>query len=283
MMYLAHWNLREEPFQNVPDPRFAYLSEQHQEGLARLIYVAEGRRLGGVLVGPYGVGKSMVLELLAHNAAAMAGTRLMRVDVPPGGGDALARQIGRALFPQLKLTDMASALDAMRDMAESSKPSPGHVVLALDEAQLIRDRASFDFLHLLTNIRVPYAADRKEHSAFTLILVGHDDLSQTLEKEEALRQRLAMVWRLEPLSAKQVVEYVELRIRAAGGDLWMFEEDALEAVAAASGGIPRVINNICDVALMTGFVIKAPKITRQIMAQAIGETVPLVSAGEDVR
>ncbi len=285
-MYLSHWNLREEPFQNVADPRFAYLSDQHQEGLARLIYVVQGRKLGGVLVGPYGVGKSMVIELLARHVESVGSSRMVRMDVPPGGVDTLARQIGRALIPSATFADVASLLDAVHELVHSNRPPFTHTVLAIDEAQLIRDSASLDLLHLLTNIRVPATAGRPDSAAFTIILAGHEQLAASLAREPALRQRLAMIWHLAPLNERQVIEYVELRMRAAGGDMWVFEEDALREVAIASGGIPRLINNICDIALMMGYVMKATKITRQIMQQAIAEagvTPPAgakVSAGE---
>lgn len=285
-MYLSHWNLREEPFQNVADPRFAYLSDQHQEGLARLIYVVQGRKLGGVLVGPYGVGKSMVLELLARQIESVGTSRMVRMDVPPGGVDTLARQIGRALIPSATFADVASLLDAVHELVNSNRPPFTHTVLAIDEAQLIRDSASLDLLHLLTNIRIPSTAGRPDSAAFTIILAGHEQLASSLAREPALRQRLAMIWHLAPLNERQVIEYVELRMRAAGGDMWVFDEDALREVAMASGGIPRLINNICDIALMMGYVMKATKVTRQIMLQAIAEagvTPPAaakVSAGE---
>lgn len=285
-MYLSHWNLREEPFQNVADPRFAYLSDQHQEGLARLIYVVQGRKLGGVLVGPYGVGKSMVLELLARQIESVGTSRMVRMDVPPGGVDTLARQIGRALIPSATFADVAALLDAVHELVNSNRPPFTHTVLAIDEAQLIRDSASLDLLHLLTNIRIPATAGRPDSAAFTIILAGHEQLASSLAREPALRQRLAMIWHLAPLNERQVIEYVELRMRAAGGDMWVFDEDALREVAMASGGIPRLINNICDIALMMGYVMKATKVTRQIMLQAIAEagvTPPAaakVSAGE---
>ncbi len=270
-MYLSHWNLREEPFQNVADPRFAYLSDQHQEGLARLIYTVQGRKLGGALVGPYGVGKSMVLELLHRHIESSGASRIVRMDVPPGGVDTLARQIGRALMPSATFPDVASVLESLRELVGSSRPPFPHTVLAIDEAQLIRDSASLDLLHLLTNMRIPATSGSPDSPAFTIILAGHEQLTSTLAREPALRQRLSMIWQLAPLNERQVMEYVEFRMRAAGGDMWVFDEEALREVAVASAGIPRLINNVCDIALMMGYVMKATKVTRQIVQQAVVE------------
>lgn len=273
-MYLAHWNLREEPFQNVADPRFAYLSDQHREGLARLLYLVRGHKLGGALTGPYGVGKSMVLELLAESIANLPDTRCIRFDVPPGGPVSLARQVLLSIAPGSKFEDMGSALDTLRDLCGNPKSGFQRTVLAVDEAQLLRGAESFEFLHLLTNLRIPRHADLAEQPAFTLIMAGHEQLNQVLAREPSLRQRLPMLWPLHALDERQTVEYVEFRMRAAGGDIWAFEQDALHEVGRASGGIPRIINNICDVALMMGYALKAPKITRPIMLQAIEEVQP---------
>ncbi|MBM4155510.1 MAG: hypothetical protein FJ221_10855 [Lentisphaerae bacterium] len=281
-MYLAHWNLREEPFQNVTDSRFAYLSDQHQEGLARLIYLAKGRKLGGALIGPYGVGKSMVLEMLAQNVAAIPNTRFVRFDVPPGGAVGLARQVFWSLETGRSFEDVASVLETVRGLIANPKSGFQHTVLAIDEAQLIRESDSLDFLHLLTNFRITGRTDQPDSPAFTLILAGHEQLAALIAREAALRQRLSMIWHLEPLNERQTIEYVELRMRAAGGDIWVFEEDALAEVAVASGGIPRMINNMCDVALMMGFAMKATKISRAIVMQAIEEVrqpIGITSAG----
>ncbi|OQW96216.1 MAG: hypothetical protein BWK77_05815 [Verrucomicrobia bacterium A1] len=280
-MYLAHWNLREEPFQNVTDSRFAYLSDQHQEGLARLIYLVKGRKLGGALIGPYGVGKSMVLEMLAQNVATIPGCRFVRFDVPPGGSSGLARQVFWSMETGRTYEDVASVLETVRGLIANPKSGFQHTVLAIDEAQLIRESDSLDFLHLLTNFRLTGRPDHPDSPAFTVILAGHEQLAALIARETALRQRLSMIWHLEPLNERQTIEYVESRMRAAGGDIWVFEENALAEVAAASKGIPRMINNMCDVALMMGFALKATKISLSIMQQAVAEVRQPMGIGDD--
>lgn len=268
-MYLAHWNLREEPFQNVADTRFAYLSEQHREGLARLLYIVRGRKLGGVLVGPYGAGKSMILELLAQNLRQNGDSHFIRFDVPPGGTPALLRHILAGLQITADPHDMAHALDALYKTVENPKSGFVHTAMAIDEAQLIRDKESFELIHLLTNIRIPGRGDTPDQPAFTIILSGHMKLIQVLAEDESLCQRLNLIWKLDPLNPQQTVEYVQLRMRAAGGDIWAFDEAALQEVHTASRGIPRIINNICDVALMMGCAIGATRIDGQLAQQAI--------------
>ncbi len=268
-MYLAFWNLREHPFQNVADPRFAYLCEQHHEGLARLVYLVQNRKLGGVLAGPYGIGKSMVLELLAQEVRRDNSALYVSVDYLPGKPITLARHILTLMnFGEQALT-MQEPFDVIAFLRQNSAHLK-HTVLAIDEAQSITDPEVFYFLQLLTNITL---TDRQHglSPAFTLILAGASDLRQSVVGRESIRQRLQIVWNLEPLNEKQVVEYVQHRIRVAGGDIWIFDSAALDALAPA-GGIPRLINNICDVALMLGFSANVRQVNHAIMQQAVQET-----------
>ena len=221
-MYVHYWNLREKPFQNVTDVRFAYLAEQHQEGLARLIYLARNQKIGGLLTGPYGVGKSMVLELLTQNIRADNNSRFIGISMMPGETMALARRLLEFTGHSGGLNDITGALEALQGAAGNPKQEFTHTVLAIDEAQLIVDTATWQFLHLLTNITAPSNREIPLRNAFTLILCGHTDLTNHLKLYQALAQRMQLVWKLEPLAENQTVEYIQQRIRAAGGDIWIF-------------------------------------------------------------
>lgn len=270
-MYGQYWNLREKPFQNVTDIRFAYLAEQHQEGLARLIYLAKNQKIGGVLTGPYGVGKSMILELLAQNIRADNNSKFFDISLMPGETMALARSILAFTGFSGKTNDMTGALEALQSTVANLKDIFPHTVLAIDEAQMIVDTATWQFLHLLTNITAPSRNEDPPRNAFTLILCGHPDLTNHLILYQALAQRMQLVWKLEPLSENQTVEYIQQRIRAAGGDIWVFADDAMRAIHRLSNGLPRLINNLCDTALMLGCAGKLRKITKEIAEQAAAE------------
>jgi len=270
-MYASYWNLRERPFQNVADSRFVYLSDQHQEGLARLLYVVGENKLGGVLVGPYGVGKSMILELLGENVRNKQEPRFMKIDAAPTGSLALAKQIVWELDGNMPISDLADALNAIKTWC---RHEPGHVsrlVIAIDEAQMLKDEESYDFLRLLTNLRMQRDETASPETAVTIILSGHSDLMNTMRAHSALCQRMQLFWELRALSDSQTIEYVHHRMRAAGGDIWVFDEESLHELFHASQGIPRIINNICDVALLLGYSARAPKVGRDIMVQAINE------------
>lgn len=268
-MYLEYWNLKHEPFQNVTDVRFAYLSDQHREGLARLVYLVKSRKLGGALVGPFGVGKSMVLELLQEYMAGQPQTRFFRFDALPGGVMVLARQILDQFNFNTPPSSVAEALTLVRAFCLDSRNAFVHGVLMIDEAQMIRDPDAFDFIHLLTNIRVPAREAPGECPAFTVILAGHSKLADDINSHESLQQRLQLVWRLAPLDQNQCFQYVQHRMRVAGGDIWVFDEAALAEVYSGSRGLPRIINNICDISLLLGQASGQPRVNRDIVLQAI--------------
>ncbi len=283
-MYTAYWHLSEFPFENMTDTRFAYLSDQHREGLARLLYLVRGRKLGGVLTGPYGVGKSMILELIGHSLQTSDPdtSRFVKFDTPPGGTSAFVRRMFQAMGdprPPNEASDALQRLDAMVSSEGTTDiESARHTVLAVDEAHLIRDPATYDFLQLLTNFRL---ADRDKDvpkAMFTLLLAGHDDLLQSLETQPALRQRLQLLWKLDTLDARQTAEYVQRRIQAAGGHDLMFDDEAIREIHRASRGLPRLINNICDLSLMMGCASGATQIQRDIVRQAVEDGVGDVSA-----
>ena len=270
-MHADYWSLREEPFRNIADLNFAYLSSQHKSGLSKLLYLVQGRKTGGVIVGSYGVGKSMLLYLLQQKLASDNTVRYVQVDAPPAGGMVLGMQILSHLGYTGKCDNYSDVLNVLQDYATDKATSAPRIVLAVDEAHLLTEADTFQFLHLLTNLRIKKKTGSFGDVAITLILSGHEEFLLSLKKRPALVQRMQLIWRLSPLTLQQCIEYTQFRIQAAGGDIWLFDKVAIEILYKASNGLPRVINNICDVALLLGCAAGRNKITRDIMMQAIDE------------
>jgi len=272
-MYLDYWNLREAPFQNVADARYAYLCSQHHEGLARLVYLVQNRKLGGILTGPYGVGKTMVLELLDQEMQKDRSTQYFHIDYHPGSTLGLARQIATMMGIRDKILPLEEPGDLLAYLKmEGGKL--GHTTLVIDEAQIINNSDIYHFLHLLMNLTIQNKRGFKVEPLFTLILSGYTDMTRILKTDESLCQRLQMVWHLDPLDDQQILEYIQHRIRVAGGDIWIFEREAVFELAKYHH-IPRRINNICDVALMLGYASNQKSITPDIILQAIEESTSL--------
>lgn len=268
-MYLEYWNLREAPFQNVADARYAYLCSQHHEGLARLVYLVQNRKLGGILTGPYGVGKTMVLELLDQEIQKDRSTRYIHIDYHPGSPLGLARQISTMMGIRDKIIPLEEPGDLLTYL-KMEGARLGHTTLVIDEAQIIGNADVYHFLHLLMNLTIKNKMGFKVEPMFTVILAGYTDMTNLLKQDESMCQRLQMVWNLDPLDDQQILEYVQHRIRVAGGDVWIFEREAVFELAKYHH-IPRRINNICDVALMLGYASNQKSINEDIILQAIEE------------
>jgi general secretion pathway protein A len=269
-MYLDYWNLKEAPFQNVADARFAYLCAQHHEGLARLVYLVQNRKLGGILTGPYGVGKTMVLELLDQEMQKDRQTRYIHVDYHPGSPLGLARQIATMMGVRDRITPLEEPADLLTFL-KMEGGQLGHTTLVIDEAQIIESSDVYHFLHLLMNLTIKNKMGYKVEPAFTVILAGYTDMTRLLRQDESMCQRMQMVWNLDPLDDQQILEYIQHRVRVAGGDIWIFEREAVSALAQRHH-IPRRINNICDVALMLGYASNQRSINEELIMQAIEES-----------
>jgi len=272
-MYLEYWNLQEAPFQNVADARFAYMCSQHHEGLARLVYLVQNRKLGGVLTGPYGVGKTMVLELLSQEVQKDPSSRYIHIDYHPSSTMGIARQLATLMGIRDQVGELQEPSDLLTFLKMESS-NLGHTTLVIDEAQIINNAEVYHFLHLLMNLTILNKDGFKTQPAFTLILSGYSDMTRLLKEDESMCQRLQMVWNLDPLDEEQILEYIQHRIRVAGGDIWIFDKEAIMEIAKHHH-IPRRINNICDVALMLGYASNQKSIGKDLVIQAIEEASSL--------
>ncbi len=269
-MYADYWNLKGNPFLNVIDPRFWFSSEPHEEAIARFCFLAENGRLAGVLTGPYGVGKSAVLKTVA--ARLEAGRRpVLRLDAIPGGQLPMARQILASLRLDCAATNLPEALMSFWQATQYRADSLVRTVLCLDEAHQLAADNGLALVHFLTNLRLVNRKTQVEEPFFTILLAGAPELLPALQTLPSLRERIQIVYELPPLTAPLTSAYIQHHMRAVGGDIWSFAEDALAAIFRLSGGLPRRINLLCDTALLLGFAAKAPQVTPAIVAQAAAD------------
>jgi len=270
-MYTAYWNLRESPFMNVVNDRLIFMTDQHQEGIARLYYLIDQERVAGMLTGAYGVGKTMTLEYL-HRHATKAKLPVIQIDAIPNGCIPMVRHILRTLNIPDKVETLPEALMALQTYCQANAHSLTRSLLLIDEAHHLAAGDGFYLAHFLCNLRIPANGNHEERPLFTIILAGTDDLRTLLVNHESLRRRIQLDCRLTALSPQQTTEYIQHHMRAVGGDIWSFSKDALDAVYTYTKGIPRSINNLCDTALMLGFVSQVPSVTQEIIIQAAKDT-----------
>jgi len=269
-MYRQYWNLNALPFLNVMDDRFVYMTEQHMEGLSRLIFLVSDGRMAGLLTGPLGVGKSLTLALLEHHAEKEK-IPVVRMDAIPNGVLPMARYLLRSIGITDQPATFADALMLLQMHCKTVTNSPRWLLL-IDEAHyLSSEKDGPYFAHYLCNLRVQTRSGQEE-PLFTLVLVGTSELRDMVNNYESLRRRIQLDWVLEPLTESQTTEYIQHRIRNAGGDIWVFTPEALAEVYRWTQGVPRNINHLCDTALMLGFAAQASQVSREIVRQAAHDT-----------
>jgi general secretion pathway protein A len=267
-MYLKYWNLNEEPFRQIATDRMVFMSMQYREGLARLFYLFDQKRTAGMITGPYGVGKTLTFEFLRRRALRDK-AQVIQIDAIPHGSLPMVRHILRCLGLPDAASTLAEALMTLQVHARQSAPRLKHTLLLVDEAQQLVEGDGFYLIHYLCNLRI---GEGGEDPLFTTILAGTDLLREAMKAQDSLRRRIQLDWRLNPLSERETVEYVQHHIAIAGGDIWIFTNEALAAVYTYSRGIPRSINNVCDTALMLGYAAQARVVDNRIVAQAAHDT-----------
>lgn len=262
-MYLSYWGLSEKPFQNTSDPKFLCLSPQHEEALTRLRYAVEDYKACAVLTGVFGSGKTLLTQALIDSLSPDQYTTAYIFN-PQLNPVELIREIIYQLgvhdqLPEAKTDILHRLSDILNDCYAESR----HVVIIVDEAHLIEDRLILEELRLLLNFQ------KKDKSLLTLVLVGQPELREKLIHMKPFDQRISIRFHLKGLKPEETRAYIIHRLEVAGASQPIFEEEAYLAIHESTGGIPRRINQICDLALLTGYGAQAPIITAAIVKEVV--------------
>jgi general secretion pathway protein A len=274
-MYKEFYGLRDIPFRLAPDPKYLFRTESLLEVLANLQYGIENGKGIVVVTGEVGTGKTTILRSMLQSLdrsvlAAYIFNPLLSTE-----------EFFDLLAGEFRLQGAESKAAMLRSLGHvlMTRHSNGfRTVLVVDEAHLLP-------YHLLEEIRLLLNFETNREKLLQVILCGQPELHEVLGRSEMrqLKQRVSLKCSIKTLSAHEVVEYVGWRLRIAGcADPALFEPGALEMLHRFSGGIPRIINNICDNALLTGFSEASPRITAEIVKQVV-EELDLNSFGPQTR
>ncbi|MDE2090885.1 MAG: AAA family ATPase [Gammaproteobacteria bacterium] len=272
-MYTAYFGLSDKPFSITPDPRYLFLSARHTEALAHLLYgVTES---GGFiqLTGEVGTGKTTLVRSLLEKLPETVDAALIinpRVTIPEFLRS-ICRELHIACTPSQSPQELIDALNA-RLLETHAKGR--RVVLIIDEAQSLTGEV-LEQVRLLTNL------ETSRQKLLQIILVGQPELRELLARTELrqLSQRVTGRYHLEPLSAKETRAYVHHRLNVAGALAPIFTPSGLRAVQHVTGGIPRLINIICDRAMLGAFTNELRQVDAGLVRRAAREVLETNAAG----
>ncbi len=263
-MYKKFYGFKEKPFDITPDPRFVYLSETHKEALAHLRYAIREGKGFSVVTGEVGTGKTTLVHTLLNK---MDGTvRTAYIFNPVMGPEDFLNYICEDLG--LKSDGVRSHgqnLALLHNFLLNCYTQNERVFLIIDEAQSL-DTRLLEEVRLLTNL------ETSTNKLLHVILLGQPELNKTLSDERfrALKQRVTIRYNLSSLNLVDTKEYILHRLKKAGArNLSVFDESAIKKIYTYSKGIPRVINIVCDNALITGFSQDRSRIGKPIIEEVI--------------
>ena len=247
-MYLDYYVLREKPFNLTPDPRFVFLSKNHKEAFAHLLYGINNRSGFIVLTGEVGSGKTTVLRtLLSHLDQDRYRTAL--IFNPPLSPPALLQSINREFGIFADSSNSLGPLDALNQFLLQQNDEGHNVVLVIDEAQDL-EAPVLEQIRLISNLET----DRQK--LIQIVLAGQPEFGQILHRKELrqLNQRINVRYHLQLMDFPDTIGYVNHRLEVAGkkGGV-IFSRRALKRIYKYSGGLPRLINAACDRSLLAGY------------------------------
>jgi general secretion pathway protein A len=266
-MYTSFFGLNEKPFAITPDPRYLFMSERHGEALAHLVYgVTES---GGFmqLTGEVGTGKTTLVRTLLQNklpnnadVAVVLNPRLSVVEFL----ETICEELG-ILAPGNK-GSVKALVDTLNRQLLDAHADGRRVILVVDEAQNL-SRDVLEQVRLLTNL------ETAKQKLLQIILIGQPELRDLLSREDLrqLAQRITGRYHLEPLSRDETAQYIEHRLRVAGALGEVFDNSAKREVFRLTDGVPRLINVICDRALLGAYSRETRRVNRRLVRRAAAE------------
>lgn len=266
-MYTSFFGLSEAPFSIAPNPRFLYMSKRHREAMAHLIYgIEEG---GGFvqLTGEVGTGKttlcrSLLSQLPEHvNVALILNPQISHAELLATLCDELKVEYPKYVTPIKILNTLNEHL--LKTYAEGKR-----TVLIIDEAQLLT-RTVLEQIRILTNL------ETTKQKLLQIILIGQPELAEMLDREDLsqLSQRITARYHLQPLNLQGTREYVKYRLTVVGCNRRVFSNRALRRIYKYSRGVPRLINVICDRAMLGAYTRNEKRVSAPVVRKAAREVL----------
>jgi type II secretory pathway predicted ATPase ExeA len=261
-MYEEFYHLKEKPFALSPDPTFLYLGKSHLRAMNILEYGVASDASITVISGEVGTGKTTLIRNLLNELGNEVTIGL--ITNTQHNFDNLLKWVLLSYGVEPDIDDPIRLYKTFVEFVKSEYEAGRRVVLIIDEAQNLGAEALED-IRMLTNINVG------KDLILQLVLVGQPELVELLKQKDLRQfaQRVSADFKLEPLTFRETEQYIKHRLEIVGGDPRLFAQTAFATVYYHSRGIPRIINSICDMALVYGFADGAAKIRKEVVLDAI--------------
>ncbi|MFC1505124.1 AAA family ATPase [Thermodesulfobacteriota bacterium] len=270
-MYRSYYGLAKKPFQLTTNPKFLWLGEKHKEALATLKYGVIDQKGFLLVTGDVGTGKTTLINALLESID--EDTLVANITDPALNLVEFFNFVALSFNIPQKFDSKIDFIVYFRQFLKKINLENRSVLLIIDEVHRL-SKEVLEHIRLLSNIEHP------EEKLINIFLVGQNEIHQTLALPEcrALRQRISLVYQIETLSENETLAYIKHRLKVAGTEKSIFTPDAVRGIYQFSKGYPRLINIVCDHALLTGYARNLEKITPDVIMEcalkfnSIGET-----------
>ncbi|MEN6490130.1 MAG: AAA family ATPase [Smithella sp.] len=263
-MYRKFFGLKEKPFEITPDPLFIYRSEKHEEALSHLKYAIREGKGFSVITGEAGTGKTTLVNLMLNTVEAQIRTSYIFNPVldQPDFLNYICDDLG---IKSEGMKSRGQSLTALHNFLLDCFAKDEKVFLIIDEAQSLKP-------DLLQEVRLLTNLETSKKKLLHVILLGQPELNKTLDEPRfrPLKQRITVRYYLPPLNRLETLRYITHRLKKAGSrNVAIFDKGAVDKIYSYSNGIPRVINIVCDNAMLTAFAQGTHQIGKKIIKEVI--------------
>jgi general secretion pathway protein A len=265
-VYLSFYGLKKQPFHVTPDPEFLYLSPSHKEALAAIIYGIEERKGFIAITGAVGVGKTTILRSYLETAERKQ-LKIIYIFNAKLTFEELLKTIYRELNLPLEGNDVVEMVNRLYEILIKEYTQDNTVVLVVDEAQNM-PVDTLESLRMISNL------ETSRDKLVQIVLVGQPEFEEelNLDRLRQLKQRLAIRATILPLTKEESLEYIKFRLQRAGSPTSsVFTTPALKKIIKKANGIPRVLNVLCDNALITSFGYQKKPVPKTVVEEIIAD------------
>ncbi|APG25528.1 MAG: AAA family ATPase [Syntrophotalea acetylenica] len=266
MSYLEHFGLDREPFSNAPDARFYYNSEQHRQAMLRLMHVVDSNKGLAVVIGGVGTGKTTLarrmLDFLDEENYVASLLVMVHSGVTP---EWILTRIALQLGVDAPAPDRMALLKQLYDRLIEIEASGRKAVVLIDEAQMLQTRELMEEFRGLLNLEIP------AKKLLNILFFGLPEVEDCLRLDEPLAQRVSVKYRLQSYTHATAEAYISHRLQVAGAIDDIMAPETIPLIHSYAGGVPRLINTICDNCLFEAFLQKHDRVTLPIVETVAGD------------